>query len=211
MNRRYEVGITGGIGSGKSTVCRVFQSFGIPVYDADSRAKTLMTTDQILIFEIKKEFGSSSYDNLGKLNRAHLAATVFGDPDRLAQLNKLVHPRVKLDYDAWLQQQKGAPYVIREAAILLQHGRPRPDFVVVVTASRAVRLARIQARDPQRSVAQIEQIMNQQLQDDTLVALADVVINNDEFIPVLPQILTIHQQLLKLANQPGNEPGTSRI
>ena len=103
-------------------VCRIFETLGISVYDADSHAKELMTTDGILVNEIKKEFGTLSYNPDGSLNRAYLARTVFNDEKRLATLNKLVHPRVGLDYKAWADQKKHQPYILKEAALLFESG-----------------------------------------------------------------------------------------
>src|SRR5690606_15476723 len=114
MRKPLQVGITGGIGSGKSLVCRIFQCLGISVYDADSRAKSLMTTDGILVSQIRKEFGDLAYHADGSLNRKHLGETVFNDPDRLELLNKLVHPRVGEDYRQWLEENSREVYVLKE-------------------------------------------------------------------------------------------------
>src|SRR6185295_15439481 len=116
MKRPLQMGVTGGIGSGKSLVCRIFQLLGVPVYDADSRAKELMTTDSILVGLIKKEFGTDSYSSDGRPDRTALAQTVFVDPVKLEKLNRMVHPRVAADYDQWLKQHFDKPYVIKEAA-----------------------------------------------------------------------------------------------
>ena len=106
------------MGSGKSLVCKIFQCLGVPVYDADSRAKSLMTTDGILIQQIKKEFGDLSYDGQGNLNRKYLSEVVFGKENKLNVLNNLVHPRVGVDYTQWVTTNQALPYVLKEAALL---------------------------------------------------------------------------------------------
>lgn len=197
MNHPLEVGITGGIGSGKSIVCRIFQCLGIPVYDADSRAKKLMTTDGILVEQIKKEFGTLSYHPDGSLNRAHLSQTVFGNPERLNTLNGLVHPRVGLDYIAWVQKYKESPYVVREAALLYEAGiHASLGRIVVVYAPADVRIKRVLARDPQRTEQEVKNIMKNQWADEDKMKSADAIVYNDEQHLVTPQVLSLHQQFL---------------
>src|SRR5687767_11177847 len=118
MPKPLQIGITGGIGSGKSLVCKIFQHLGVPVYDADSHAKELMTTDGILISQIKKEFGDLSYHDDGSLNRVYLANHVFRDEKKLSLLNSLVHPRVAVDYSTWVKAHHTYAYVLKEAALL---------------------------------------------------------------------------------------------
>ena len=152
MTKTLQIGITGGIGSGKSLVCRIFSRFGIPVYDADRRAKSLMTTDGILISQIMKEFGDLSYDEKGELNRTYIAAKVFSDEGQLGKLNSLVHPRVAVDYQNWLTEHKDACYVVKEAALLFEAGSNKlMDKVIVVTAPEELRIQRVLARDRHRS------------------------------------------------------------
>ncbi len=197
MNRPLEVGITGGIGSGKSIVCRIFHCLGIPIYDADSRAKKLMTTDGILVEQIKKEFGTLSYHPDGSLNRAHLSQTVFGNPERLKTLNDLVHPRVGLDYDAWVQKYKESSFVIREAALLYEAGvNASLGRVIVVYAPAHIRLKRVLVRDPQRTEQEVKNIMNNQWADEEKMKRADAVVCNDEQHLVIPQVLSLYKQFL---------------
>ncbi|MCX7637402.1 MAG: dephospho-CoA kinase [Cyclobacteriaceae bacterium] len=192
-----QIGITGGIGSGKSTVCRIFRALGIPVYDADSRAKVVMTSDVILIGRIKQEFGSLAFKEDGTLNTVYLAETVFGDEQRLRVLNSLVHPAVASDYENWLQTQLGKPYVIKEAALLFESGSYRNlDYTVLVVAPVEVRLRRVLQRDPFRTEKQIRDIMARQLPEDEAKKLAGFIIQNDDVHPVLPQVLALHQQWL---------------
>jgi len=197
MNRPLEVGITGGIGSGKSIVCRIFHCLGIPIYDADSRAKKLMTTDGILVEQIKKEFGTLSYHPDGSLNRAHLSQTVFGNPERLKALNDLVHPRVGLDYDAWVQKYKESSFVIREAALLFEAGvNASLGRVIVVYAPAHIRLKRVLVRDPQRTEQEVKNIMNNQWADEEKMKRADAVVYNDEQHLVIPQVLSLYKQFI---------------
>jgi dephospho-CoA kinase len=192
------VGITGGIGSGKSTVCKVFQTLGVPVYDADSRAKYLMTTDGILMSQISKEFGDLSYDNLGQLNRSYLAANVFGSPAKLEKLNSLVHPRVGADFKQWAEQHSDEPYLLKEAALLYEAGSHESlDMVIVVFSPEELRLKRILVRDKHRSADQIKDIMSRQWSDEKKLQLADHVIYNDEHQLIIPQVLALHDELFK--------------
>jgi dephospho-CoA kinase len=191
-----QVGITGGIGSGKSVVCRIFKTLGIAIYDADSRAKELMTTDGILIHEIKKEFGNLSYHPDGKLDRSFLARMVFQDDARLKKLNELVHPRVAIDYQHWVEDQK-SPYVIREAALLYETGADKlVDFMMVVSAPESVRIARVLKRDVHRTEADVKAIMARQMPEEEKIKRADAVIVNDERQALLPQVLKLHERLL---------------
>lgn len=201
MNRPLQIGITGGIGSGKSLVCRMFACLGVPVYDADSRAKSVMTTDGILVMQIKKEFGGLSYHADGSLNRNYLAGTVFNNPERLEVLNKLVHPRVGEDYLKWLDKQREHAYVLKEAALLYESGSYKAlDKVIVVHAPEAVRVARVRQRDPHRSEQKIKGIIKNQMDAELKRAYADFVIMNDNNQMVLPQVLKLHQLFTEGAN-----------
>ncbi len=196
-SRPLEVGVTGGIGSGKSVVCRIFQCLGIPVYDADSRAKNLMTTDGILVEQIKKEFGTLSYHPDGSLNRVHLSTTAFGNSERLKVLNGLVHPRVAVDYELWVESCHQSPYVIREAALLFEAGvNTSMGKIVVVHAPEAIRLERIRARDPQRAEKEIKAIMNNQLPEEEKLRRADEILYNDAQHMLIPQVLSLHEKLI---------------
>lgn len=187
-----QIGITGGIGSGKSLVCRIFSTLGVPVYDADSRAKSVMTSDGILASAIKKEFGSLSYRDDGSLNNEYLAKAVFGNAERLAVLNSLVHPAVGADYERWVGQHQGSRYIIKEAALLFEAGSySMLDKVVVVYAPEELRIKRVMQRDKNRSRQQIINIMASQLTDEEKRKRADFVIVNDETQLVIPQVLRL--------------------
>lgn len=195
MERPFQVGITGGIGSGKSLVCRIFGVLGIPLYDADSRAKILMTTDRILVDQIKKEFGNLSYHPDGSLNREHLRKA-FSNTSELNKLNAIVHPRVAMDYQKWVDQQIGFKYVIKEAALLLESGSAKElDHLIVVFAPKPLRIQRVLKRDPHRSQLEVENIINNQMDDKEKMALANDVIVNDETCLVIPQVLELHERL----------------
>ena len=187
-----QIGITGGIGSGKSTVCRIFAALGVPVYDADSRAKSVMTTDGILISQIKKEFGVLSYRADGELDRQYLAKA-FQDKEKLELLNKLVHPRVASDYDQWVQQQNSA-YVLKEAALLFEAKSYRMlDKTMVVYAGEVLRVKRVLQRDVHRTEQQVKDIIRNQMRDEDKLKMADFIIANDESELVIPQVLKLHQ------------------
>jgi dephospho-CoA kinase len=197
MNKPLQIGITGGIGSGKSLVCKIFNALGVPFYDADSRAKMVMTTDGILVEAIKKEFGVLSYDAKGMLNRQHLANTVFNQPEKLKRLNELVHPRVALDYEQWLQSQVVVKYVLKEAALLFESGSYQTlNKVIVVTAPETLRIQRVLQRDSHRSAEQTKEIIRNQMAEEEKLRKADYVITNDETTLLIPQVLHLHAQFL---------------
>lgn len=189
------IGITGGIGSGKSIASRLFHALGAPVYDADTRARWVMENDKVLRSELLAAFGPDTYDAAGRLNRAALAGIVFNNPARLAQLNGLVHPHVGTDFERWAaaQQQAGHAYVLKEAALLFEAGSYKQlDRIITVFAPLAVRTARVLRRDPQRSAADVAAIMAKQLSEEEKMQRADYVLMNDDAQPLLPQVQTMH-------------------
>jgi dephospho-CoA kinase len=194
-----QIGITGGIGSGKSLVCKIFQVLGVPVYDADSRAKDLMTTDGILVSAIKKEFGELSYQKDGSLDRKYLSEKVFNDVEKLKVLNSLVHPRVGEHYTRWLEEHRFHPYVLKEAALLFEAGSYKLlDKIIVVHAPVELRIARVLERDKHRTEDQIRSIIENQMQDSEKLARADFIIHNDESRFVTTQVLELHQRFLAM-------------
>jgi dephospho-CoA kinase len=189
------IGITGGIGSGKSIASRLFHALGVPVYDADTRARWVMENDAALRTELQDAFGPEAYDAAGRLNRPVLAGLVFNNPARLAQLNGLVHPHVGTDFERWAtaQQQAGHAYVLKEAALLFEAGSYKQlDRIITVFAPLAVRTARVLRRDPQRSAADVAAIMAKQLSEEEKMQRADDVLINDDVLPLLPQVLALH-------------------
>lgn len=199
MSKPLQIGITGGIGSGKSLVCKIFQQLGVLVYDADSHAKNLMTTDGILITAIKKEFGDLSYHPDGTLNRSYLANHVFHDERKLALLNSLVHPRVKLDYEQWVNRHNTYMYILKEAALLFEAGTEKGlDKIIVIHSPEALRIQRVQQRDAHRTVEQIKAIVEKQMPEDEKLKRADHIIVNDEMHLIIPQVLQLHKQFSRL-------------
>ena len=195
MKRPFQVGITGGIGSGKSLVCRIFGLLGVPVYDADSHAKALMTTDGILISQIKKEFGDLSYHSDGSLNRAWLGERAFLNEEKLQKLNSFVHPRVAADYENWLRRYSEEPYVLKEAALLFESGSYRGlDKIIVVSAPEELRQNRVMQRDAHRTVEQFKGIVEKQMPEAEKSQRADYIIVNDDTSAVIPQVLKLHKE-----------------
>ncbi len=201
MNVPLQVGITGGIGAGKSLVSRIFNCFGVPVYDADNRAKAIMTTDLLLVEQIKNEFGPASYHADGSLDRTFLGKSTFGNAERLAQLNSLVHPRVAIDYHQWAQEQKSS-YILREAALLYEAGAyTSVDKMIVVTAPVNIRIRRVLDRDAHRSEQDVHAIINSQWPDEEKLKRADYIVYNDEQHMVIPQVIALHERFSILSEQ----------
>lgn len=193
------VGITGGIGSGKTTVCQVFRALGIPVYDADLAARDLYERDPELARSVREAFGDAVFDQEGRLDRKAMAAIVFHDQERLQLLNSLVHPRVRADFRKWVKRHTHAPYVIREAAILFESSTHKDcDKIITVTAPAELRRQRIKQRD-QRTDEEITQVMEKQWSDEEKIRRSDFVLVNDERDLLLPRIVALHQDFLKQA------------
>lgn len=191
------IGLTGGIGSGKTTIANFFKEKGVPVYIADDEAKKVMQSIEI-IDQIKSVFGETLFEN-NILNRAKLAEIVFNNADKLAQLNAIVHPAVKKDFENWLQQYKNDQYVVYEAAILFESGRYKEcDYIVTVTAPIEVRIERVIKRD-NTTREQVLSRMEMQWNDEKRISLSNFVINNsnlkianEEVVKIL-KILNIKQ------------------
>ncbi len=189
-----KVGITGGIGSGKSTVAKVFEVLGIPVYYADDAAKRLMNEDEIVKAQLQKQFGPETFA-AGKLNRQYLSSLVFNDEEKLALLNSIVHPATLRDAEQWMQRQK-TPYAIKEAALIFESGaQEQLDYVIGVYAPVAVRIQRVMKRDNVTREAVIAR-MEKQIDEEIKMRLCDYVITNDEQDLVIPQVIKIHETLL---------------
>jgi dephospho-CoA kinase len=194
--KKMLIGITGGIGSGKSTVAKIFNILGIPIYSADDRAKWLMANDADLKEQIISNFGKESYFEDGSLNRSYLAAQVFNDEEKVSMINSLVHPAVKKDFEKWVLKQN-SPYVLKEAALLFESGSYQDlDKIINVSAPLKIRINRVMLRDPQRSENQINDIINKQLPDEEKNLKADFVIKNSDNRLLIPQVMQIHQLLL---------------
>lgn len=194
-----KVGITGNIGSGKTTVSRIFEVLGVPVFYADIAAKDVMVKDNILITAIKDAFGKASYFEDGALNRKHIAGIVFNDEKELAILNSIVHPAVFRAFDNWVKQYNNVPYVMKEAALLFESSSYKMcDKTIMVTAPLQMRIQRVVARDGM-SETEIMNRESKQFTEDKKVKLADYVIKNDNSEFVIPQVLKLHEQFLKLS------------
>jgi dephospho-CoA kinase len=193
------VGLTGGIGSGKSTIAAIFETLGIPVSYADPEAKRLMNEDAGLREAIIRNFGAGAYTD-GKLNRKYLAEIVFSDPEKLSLLNSLVHPVTIREGDRWMQELGDRfPYAIREAALIFETRTVgHLDFVIGVSAPEELRIRRTMLRD---HVAREEVLrrMRNQIDEEIKMHLCDAVIVNDDRSAVIPQVLDIHRQLLERA------------
>ena len=191
-----KVGITGGIGSGKSTVSSFFSVMGVPVYDSDKRAKYLMQHDNSIIGTIKKEFGERSYLN-NQLNRSYIAEIVFKNESKLKQLNSIIHPAVRTDFNNWLSQNSNAKFVIKEAAIMIESGAYKEmDKLIVVNAKRDQKIKRIKKRD-HLSLEDIENRIQNQLSDEIRNQYADFIIeNNSGKMELKQQVLSIYNKLI---------------
>jgi len=190
-----KIGITGGIGSGKTYICRLFEALGIPVYNADEEAKRLMNTDIRIKEKLIAQFGESTYKD-GLLDRAFLANMVFSDKDKLELLNGIVHPIVIQEAKDWAERQT-TRYSLKEAALLFESGSYKElDYTILVTAPMDIRIQRVIERDG-TTEQQVQERINKQLSDEEKLQLADFVIVNDGITPLLPQVWTLHQKFLK--------------
>ena len=188
------IGLTGGIGSGKSTVASVFESLGIPVFNADNEALALYSKDRDLLFEVVEEFGEEVLNSDGTLNRRALSAIVFGNPAVLKKLNSLIHPRVAARFSQWKSEQH-VSIVMREAAILFESGSHADcESVIVVTAREQLRVERVMRRSG-ISEADVRARIARQWPEEKLRQLADWEIVNDDTRLVLPQVLKIAEAL----------------
>ena len=192
-----KIGITGGIGSGKTTVAKVFEVLGIPVYYADDAAKKLMNTDEKLKEKIQLQFGNDVYKD-GRLDRKYLSEIVFKNPEKLQLLNALVHPATLKDAERWMQNQSTA-YSLKEAALIFESGaQEQLNYVIGVTAPDPLRIQRTIHRD---NITREEVIlrMDRQMDETIKIKLCDFVIKNDEQEMLLPQVLELHKKLLALS------------
>lgn len=188
------VGITGGIGSGKTTVAKIFEKMGIPIYIADEKSRERTATDPRIKSYIQETYGNELFDSDGSLKRKVLGEIVFPDKDKLKALNEVIHPIVAEDFKDWLAQQN-APYILKEAAVLFESGTYNDcDYIIVVVAPRELRIKRVMERSG-LTREEIESRMNHQWSDDDKIALSDFVIRNGEDDALMPQIFEIHEDL----------------
>lgn len=188
------VGITGGIGSGKSTVCKIFEGLGIPVFKADDVARTISDRNTAVIEKVTEIFGADMYEN-GKLQRPKMAALVFNNPEALAKLNAIIHPAVRQEFADWKDKHSAQPYLLYEAAILFESGSALfTEKKILVTAPEEIRIQRVMQRDG-ISRADVENRIKNQWSEEQKIALSDYIITNDDNTPVLPQVLAIDKLL----------------
>ncbi len=187
------VGLTGGIGSGKTTVAKLFSELGVPIYIADDEAKKLTDRSKVIRKKMIALLGKNAYSG-SKLNRKFVADKIFNDKALLQAVNGIIHPKVAAHFKKWVEKQK-VPYVIKEAAILFENGSYKDcDLIILVTAPKPVRIARIMERD-KTSEAEIERRMNNQWTDEEKRKLADIIIENDDLLATRKKVETIHHSL----------------
>ena len=192
------VGLTGGIGSGKTTVAQVFKSLGVPVYNADEQAKALMQSSDVIKQELTHLLGENCYKD-GQLNRSFIASKVFSDKLLLEKINAIVHPQVAIDFDQWCSKQE-APYVIKEVAILFEtKSQHLFDFIITVTAPVETRIQRVMDRD-QKTKKEVMSIIDNQLPDSEKINQSNFVIKNIIFTEINNKCISIHNKILKKIN-----------
>lgn len=193
------VGLTGGIGSGKTTIAVWFKSLGIPVYVADDEAKALMNRSKVIKRELTQLFGDSAYKD-GELNRPFLASKIFTDKSLLSKMNAIVHPKVALNFEKWLSKQEAA-YVIKEAAVIFENNlEDQYDYIITVVADEALRIERVLNRD-NTNKDKIKAIIKNQLSDEVKIEKSDFVITNNDLQVAKKQALDIHEEILKRITQ----------
>ena len=191
----FKLGLTGGIGSGKTLVCQIFEKLGVSIYYADTAAHMLMNSNAKLKEDIVRMFGDQAYGRDG-LDRSYVARSVFGDHERLALLNNLVHPAVREDFIRWAAEQDTSPYVVEEAAILFESGASNEmDQTILVYAPEELRIDRVMKRDG-LSREDVLQRMDHQLSEEKKMELADHVLVNDGTQMLLPQVIELHNKIL---------------
>ncbi len=187
-----KIGLTGGIGSGKSVVARIFETLGVPVYFADDAAKMLMNSDASLKSAIIKHFGEKAYQQ-NQLDRKWLASIVFNDPAKLELLNSLTHPATIQDAASWMKRQK-SPYLIKEAALLFETGSAdQLDKVIGVAAPQSLRIKRVMTRD-HITEQEVMKRIGRQMDEEEKMKRCDYIIYNNEELPVIPQVLALDEK-----------------
>ncbi|NCU05809.1 MAG: dephospho-CoA kinase [Chitinophagaceae bacterium] len=195
-----KIGLTGGIGSGKTTVAKVLEVLGVPVYYADDAAKELMNKNELLKQQLIFHFGEETYFADGQLNRKYLASVVFNNKEKLELLNSLVHPATIAHAQEWFSNQH-SPYVIKEAALLFESGSADGlDYIIGVTAPAAVRIKRVMDRD-HVSADEVKKRMANQIDETLKMKLCDFVLRNNEQDLLLPQVTALHEELIKRSQQ----------
>jgi dephospho-CoA kinase len=197
-----KVGLTGGIGSGKSTVSNVFKALGVPVYMADQKAKALIDSTKELQASIITQFGLKAFTSTG-YNTSYIAEKVFNNKNLLEKLNRIIHPYVANDFLVWCKSYQNSPYIIKEAAILFESNAAKlVDYTIVVDAPESLRIKRVTRRDNISEKA-VKQRISQQWPTGKITSMADWVIRNDDNELILPQLLKLHNHILTIAKANG--------
>ena len=188
-----KVGITGGIGSGKSVVAKIFSTLGIPVYESDQRAKWLIEYNKDIVSEIRDFLGNEAYNEDGKYDKVFVSKAVFQNEELLRKLNQIVHPRVRQDFEDWVLLQN-APFVLKEAAIISRNAGL--DKIIVVHSPKDLRIKRLLKRDTHRNLSEIEKVISNQKTEKEFLEMADFVINNDDKELLIPQVIEVYKKLI---------------
>jgi dephospho-CoA kinase len=188
-----KVGITGGIGSGKSVVAKIFSTLGIPVYESDQRAKWLIEYNKDIVSEIREFLGNEAYNEDGKYDKVFVSKAVFQNEELLRKLNQIVHPRVRQDFEDWVLLQN-APFVLKEAAIMSRNAGL--DKIIVVYSPKDLRIKRLLKRDTHRNLSEIEKVIANQKTEKEFLEMADFMINNDDKEMLIPQVIEVYKKLI---------------
>lgn len=195
-----KIGITGGIGSGKTTICNIFESLDVPIYYADTQAKKIMATSIAVKQQLKTLLGNEAYHKNGKPDRKFIASKIFSDKALLMGINGIIHPAVQADAERWMEKLKNegrTVYVIKEAALLVENGSYKAlDALIVVTCPEDIRIKRVMQRDHLSYTEVMSKIQNQ-LPESEKIKVADHIIINDGSTPLIPQVYKIHKKLTK--------------
>jgi dephospho-CoA kinase len=195
-----KVAVTGGIGSGKSVVCKIFRALNIPVFDADTESKNILNNNKKVRDQLIKLFGNNIYDNQNKINRQKLSSIIFTDKSKILEVNSIVHPYVIMHYNDWLNVNVQFKYTILETAILFESGYEKlMDYIITVFAPENIRISRTIERDNCEKSTVLEKMRNQ-INDEIKVQKSHCIIYNDDKQLVIPQILEINNQLVQLSN-----------
>ncbi|OFY87951.1 MAG: dephospho-CoA kinase [Bacteroidetes bacterium RIFCSPLOWO2_12_FULL_35_15] len=191
-----KIGITGGIGSGKTTVCRLFELLGAHIFNADLEAKKMLDNDPEVKDAVLNKFGSAIIDNTGIIDKKKLGTLVFNDKEKLEELNSIVHPAVAKHFEDWCLQQKSSNYILQEAAILFESGAfKQVEKVITVVAPLELKIKRAMQRDAV-SREQVEERIKNQMSEDEKIKRSQFIIYNDEQQLLIPQVIAIHEQLM---------------
>ena len=196
----FLVGITGGVGAGKSLICKILNTLGVPIYLSDGRAKVLMNNNEDLKKEIINNFGIESYKN-NKIDNQFLSNKIFENNSHRLKINSLVHPFVKEDFHFWIKKNSNNDYLVKESALIIESESYKElDFLIYVSAERNIRIKRVLQRDQEKNEDDIVKIIKTKMDDKKAINFCDEVIDNNENNLLLPKVLKIHKKILKKSN-----------